>query len=63
MPAPAKKVAAKPAQPAYPDMIKEAIVSLADKQGSSLPAIKKAVAAKHPEVGQAWGHWQTACSC
>lgn len=48
-PKPAKaKAPKKPAtHPGYGDMIKAAIVGLAEKQGSSLPSIKKAIGAKH----------------
>jgi formylmethanofuran:tetrahydromethanopterin formyltransferase len=46
------KAPKKPAtHPGYGDMIKAAIVGLAEKQGSSLPAIKKAIGAKHKVRG------------
>ena len=49
MPAKAK-TAAKPSGPSYFDLIKDAIVSLAERNGSSRQAIKKYVSAKKKDM-------------
>lgn len=44
---PVKAKAAAPAGPKYADLVKEAIMELKERTGSSLAAIKKTVGAKH----------------
>ncbi|KAF1824914.1 uncharacterized protein K489DRAFT_144718 [Dissoconium aciculare CBS 342.82] len=45
-----KKAASTAAHPSYQDMIKEAILQLKDRGGSSRQAIKKHLLANHPSV-------------
>ncbi|KAK9865253.1 hypothetical protein WJX84_009966 [Apatococcus fuscideae] len=43
-----------PAHPPYVELVKEAIVSLKDRNGSSQQAIRKFVGDKHPHLPQGW---------
>jgi histone H1/5 len=45
---------AAPTHPKYVDLVKEAIVSLKERGGSSIPAIKKYIAAKYPSLPAGW---------